>query len=69
MAKPNTAQEKGPGKGWHGDPKGHSMAGTKGGQKVSQNRLHMAAIGKLGGQKVSANREHMSRIGRRGGKN
>ncbi|MGY3264463.1 KGG domain-containing protein [Lysobacter sp. HA35] len=42
-------------------------AGRKGGQAVSRNRDHMAAIGRKGGQAVSGNREHMAAIGRRGG--
>ena len=55
------------GRGWHGNPEGHAEAGRKGGQSVSQNRAHMAAIGRKGGQSVSQNRNHMAEIGRRGG--
>jgi uncharacterized protein len=55
------------GRGWHGNPEGHAEAGRKGGQTVSQNRAHMAAIGRKGGQSVSQNRNHMAEIGRRGG--
>jgi len=39
----------------------------KGGEAVSRNREHMAAIGRRGGESVSRNREHMAAIGRRGG--
>jgi len=39
----------------------------KGGVAVSQNRDHMAQIGRKGGIAVSANREHMVSIGRLGG--
>ena len=42
-------------------------AGKKGGEVVSQNRAHMAAIGRKGGEAVSGDREHMAQIGRRGG--
>jgi len=42
-------------------------AGRKGGQVVSQDREHMAAIGREGGEAVSRDREHMSAIGRKGG--
>jgi general stress protein YciG len=55
------------GRGWHGDPAGHAVAGREGGRKVSQNRDHMAEIGRRGGSKVAEDREHMADIGRRGG--
>ena len=55
------------GRGWHGDPDGHAEAGRKGGQKVSRNREHMAAIGRKGGEAVSQDRRHMAEIGRKGG--
>jgi general stress protein YciG len=55
------------GRGWHGDSQGHAAAGSKGGQKVSQNREHMARIGRKGGQTVSRDRQHMAEIGRKGG--
>ena len=55
------------GRGWHGDSQGHAAAGSKGGQKVSQNREHMASIGRKGGQAVSRDRQHMADIGRKGG--
>ena len=42
-------------------------AGRKGGEAVSANRAHMAAIGRKGGEAVSGDREHMAQIGRRGG--
>jgi len=42
-------------------------AGRKGGQTVSQDREHMAAIGRRGGSRVSQDREHMAEIGREGG--
>lgn len=42
-------------------------AARKGGQAVSANREHMAAIGRKGGQTVSQNREHMAKIGEKGG--
>ncbi len=35
---------------------------SKGGLKISQNKEHMAAIGRKGGLKTSQDREHMSRI-------
>ena len=34
---------------------------------MSQNRDHMASIGRRGGEAVSRDREHMARIGRKGG--
>lgn len=40
---------------------------VKGGLAISQNREHMAAIGRLGGLKISQNREHMAAIGKKGG--
>ena len=66
----NSADEAGQsngGRGWHGDPQGHAVAGSKGGRKVSQDREHMASIGRKGGQTVSRDREHMAEIGRKGG--
>jgi uncharacterized protein len=39
----------------------------KGGQAVSRNKAHMAAIGSRGGEAVSKNRGHMAAIGRKGG--
>src|SRR5687768_15282352 len=42
-------------------------AGKKGGETVSRNRDHMAAIGRKGGEAVSRDREHMANIGRKGG--
>ncbi len=36
------------------------------GKMVSQDREHMAKIGRLGGTSVSQDREHMREIGRRG---
>jgi len=42
-------------------------AGRRGGQAVSRNREHMAAIGRRGGEAVSRDREHMAQIGRKGG--
>ena len=44
-----------------------SEAARKGGQAVSRNREHMAAIGRKGGQTVSRDRQHMAEIGRKGG--
>lgn len=61
------ATELSTGRGWHGDPQGHAMAGRKGGAKVASNREHMAEIGRKGGSKVSENRAHMSEIGKIGG--
>jgi general stress protein YciG len=55
------------GRGWHGNPQGHAAAGSKGGQKVSQDKEHMASIGRKGGQAVSRDRQHMAEIGRKGG--
>ena len=55
------------GRGWHGDPAGHAAAGSKGGQKVSQDREHMARIGRKGGQTIAKDRKHMAEIGRKGG--
>ena len=43
-------------------------AGRKGGEAVSRNRQHMAAIGRKGGETVSQDREHMAVIGRGGGR-
>ena len=43
-------------------------AARKGGEAVSRDREHMAAIGRKGGQKVSQDREHMAEIGRKGGR-
>jgi len=40
-----------------------------GGQAVSQDRSHMAEIGRKGGLKTASNKAHMSEIGRKGGKN
>lgn len=42
-------------------------AGRKGGQSISRNREHMAAIGRKGGETVSRDRSHMAAIGREGG--
>ena len=39
----------------------------KGGQAVSRDRDHMAAIGRRGGEVVSRDREHMAEIGEKGG--
>jgi general stress protein YciG len=33
------------------------MAGHKGGKSVSENREHMAAIGRIGGRRLRAQRE------------
>jgi len=55
------------GRGWHGNPEGHAIAGRKGGAKVSADRQHMSEIGRRGGAKVSQDRLHMAEIGRRGG--
>ena len=61
----------GKGKGWHGDPEGHAAAGRKGGVKVSQNRAHMAAIGRKGGQvsggNFANNPQRAREAGRKGG--
>jgi len=45
-----------------------SRAGKKGGEAVSGDREHMAAIGKKGGERISENREHMADIGKKGGR-
>lgn len=37
-------------------------AGRKGGQRVSQNRAHMAAIGRLGGKSSAARRQAMRTV-------
>lgn len=42
-------------------------AGIQGGQKTSQDREHMAEIGRKGGASVSKNLAHMSAIGKKGG--
>lgn len=42
-------------------------AGRRGGEVVSRDREHMAAIGKKGGHAVSRDRKHMAEIGRKGG--
>lgn len=39
-----------------------------GGQAVSRDRAHMAAIGRKGGLAISKDKAHMSELGRRGGK-
>jgi general stress protein YciG len=61
----------GVGKGWHGDPEGHARAGQKGGEIVSRNREHMAAIGRKGGQlsggNFAHNPERAREAGRKGG--
>lgn len=49
------------------DPKTRQEVARKGGEAVSRNREHMAAIGRKGGQTVSQDRQHMSQIGRKGG--
>ena len=54
-------------RGWRGDSARHAEVGSVGGNKVAEDREHMAAIGKKGGAKVSQNRAHMSEIGRKGG--
>lgn len=38
-----------------------------GGAKISQNRAHMAEIGRKGGLKTSSDLVHMAKIGKRGG--
>ena len=58
----------GPGRGWHGDPAGHALAGHIGGLAVSQDREYMQSIGTKGGRAVSRDRAHMAEIGRKGGK-
>jgi general stress protein YciG len=45
----------------------HKEIARLGGKKVSQNREHMAAIGKKGGAKSGESRAHMAEIGRKGG--
>ena len=67
MAEETKQQDRATGRGWHGDSEGHAAAGSKGGQKVAQDREHMAEIGRRGGSKVAQNREHMAEIGRIGG--
>src|SRR5512146_741869 len=42
-------------------------AGRKGGEQVSREREHMAAIGRKGGDEISKDRKHMAEIGREGG--
>lgn len=49
------------------DPKTRTEVARKGGEAVSRNREHMAAIGRKGGQTVSQDRQHMAAIGRKGG--
>ena len=48
------------------EPEWGALSRELGGDKVSQDREHMAAIGALGGATVSRDREHMARIGRMG---
>ena len=67
MEHPKSKTEIPSGRGWHGDPMGHSLAGRKGGTKVAMDRIHMAEIGRRGGTKVASDRIHMAEIGRRGG--
>lgn len=51
------------------DPETRKRVASLGGQKVSKNREHMAALGRKGGRAISANRAHMSKIGAVGGSN
>lgn len=48
-------------------PEARFRAQSSGGKTTSQNRAHMAEIGRRGGQATSQNREHMSAIGKKGG--
>ena len=50
------------------NPEKQKMIASKGGRTVSQDRNHMATIGRIGGRAVSRNKKHMSDIGRIGGK-
>jgi general stress protein YciG len=52
----------------NGSSSSRKEAARKGGEAVSRDREHMAAIGRKGGQKVSQDREHMAEIGRKGGR-
>jgi len=54
--------------GSSGTSNSRKEAARKGGEAVSRDREHMAAIGRKGGQKVSQDREHMAEIGRKGGR-
>ncbi len=54
-------------RGWRGNSARHAEVGSVGGNKVAEDREHMAEIGKIGGSIVSQNRTHMSEIGRKGG--
>lgn len=62
-------EQKSKGRGWFGDPEGHSKAGQIGGAKIAEDREHMSEIGSKGGRSVSRNTQHMAEIGRRGGSN
>src|SRR5690242_19022955 len=48
-------------------PEQARQAVREGGQAVSQDRAHMARIGRKGGEAVSGDRMHMAEIGRKGG--
>lgn len=69
-------ETKGLGKGWHGDPGAHALAGRKGGQMSSGNFKHnparAAAAGKVGGSISPSNfknsPERARAAGRKGGK-
>ena len=50
------------------DPIKQRVIASKGGKTVSQNRQHMAEIGRKGGRTVSRDRNHMAAIGRKGGR-
>ena len=44
-------------RGWHGNTEAHRAAGRLGGTKVSQDRAHMAEIGRRGGSRPRTVRE------------
>lgn len=49
-------------------PENRRIVAQKGGIKTSQDKAHMAKIGRLGGLKSSQDKEHMAALGRKGGK-
>ena len=48
-------------------PENRKRVAQLGGLKVSENRKHMAEIGRKGGLSISEDRDHMSEIGKKGG--
>lgn len=67
-------EQKSRGRGWHGDPAGHRLAGAKGGQTTFEEMgaEFYSRIGRAGGAKSSGNfkndPQRASIAGRKGGK-